>query len=410
MKILLVNKFFYLRGGAERAFFDTAELLKSRGHKTIFFSMKHPNNRESSFSEHFVSPVDFNQMSGFWNKIKAAGRILYSIESQKKIRKLLEQEKPKLVHLHNIHSQISPSILYAIKKYNLPVIMTLHDYKLICPVYTFLREGKLCEKCTGQNYYHCLTQKCSKDSYVKSLINTLEMYFHHQLLHIYNLVDIFICPSRFMQNKISQAGYKIKSHYLPNFIYPDKFVPSYTGEKETLVYFGRLSKEKGLFTLLKAVKNTDIKIKLIGDGPLKNDLKQKVKQEGLKNVILTGYQSGKELYDHIKKSWAAVLPSLWYENNPRMILESFALGKPLIGSRIGGIPELVIDEKTGFTFQPGSSEDLRNKILYLTRNPDKIHQMGKNARLWAEQNFGPETHFKKLIHIYRTAQNNKSQI
>ncbi|MBD3413070.1 MAG: glycosyltransferase [Candidatus Aminicenantes bacterium] len=408
MKILLVNKFFYLKGGAERAFFDTAELLKRKGHEILSFSMKHPNNKESSFSNYFVSPVDFNQISGFGNKIKAAGRILYSVESQKKISELMEYKRPGLVHLHNIHSQISPSILFAIKKYNLPVVMTLHDYKLACPVYTFFRDQKPCEKCSGQHYYHCLIHKCSKSSYFKSLLNTLEMYLHHQLLHIYGLVDAFICPSRFLYEKISETGYQFKSHYLPNFIHFDKYVPSYTWEDKTLVYFGRLSEEKGLSTLCEAAKGLDIKVKIIGDGPLKHDLEKKVSQENIKNIIFTGYQKGRHLYDHIKNSMAAVLPSLWYENNPRMILESFALGKPVIGSRIGGIPELVMDEKTGFTFKPGDAQDLRDKILYLTKNPVRIKQMGRHSRQWAERHFQPEIHFKKLMRIYKTVQKNTS--
>ncbi|MFQ6082628.1 MAG: glycosyltransferase family 4 protein [Candidatus Aminicenantia bacterium] len=403
MKILLVNKFFFLKGGAETSFFDTAEILQANGHKVVFFSMMHLENLDSLYSKYFVSRIDFENISSFIHKIKASGRILYSLEARKKLEELMKKEKPDITHLNNIHHQISPSILHTLKKYNLPIVMTLHDYKIVCPVYTMFSKGRTCEKCKGRKYYNCVLMRCCKDSYLKSFLNTLEMYLHHSILHIYDLVDVFISPSKFLKDKIVEMGFNAKVFHLPNFINVNDFIPSYTWNENTIVYFGRLSYEKGLVTLLSALKGLDIKCKIIGDGSLKESLKLKVKSEKIHNIEFLGYKFGDELRNEIKSSACVVLPSNWYENNPRAILEAFALGKPVIGSRIGGIPELVKDYKTGLTFEPGNPNDLREKILYLFNNLDKMIEFGKNARKFVEKNFNPEKYYQELMKIYRIA-------
>ncbi len=196
MKILLVNKFFFRKGGAETSLFKEAKLLKDNGHDVLFFSIAHPDNYNSSYSEYFVSRVDFDKVKTIRQKIMIAGRVLYSIEAKRKIERLIKVEKPDIAHLHNIYHQLSPSILHTLEKYDIPVIMTLHDYKLVCPVYTFLdNNGNICERCKSKRYYWCLLKKCNKGSLSKSFLNTLEMYLHHKILHIYNLVDLFISPS-----------------------------------------------------------------------------------------------------------------------------------------------------------------------------------------------------------------------
>ena len=403
MKILLVNKFFFLKGGAETYFFDTANVLENNGHKVIFFSMALQVNFDSPYSRYFVSRVDFENTSSFTQKIKASGRILYSLEAQKKLEQLVKREKPDIVHLNNVHHQISPSILPTLRKFNLPVVMTLHDYKMVCPVYTMLSKGRICEECKGRKFYHCLFNKCSKNSSLKSFLSTLEMYLHHNILHIYDSVDVFISPSKFLKGKIGEMGFHAKVFHLPNFINIKDLIPSYTWEENTIVYFGRLSHEKGLFTLLSAIEGLEVKCKIIGDGPIMENLEERVKEKALTNVSFLGYKPQKVLRTDIQKSMFTVLPSEWYENNPLAVVESFALGKPVIGSRIGGIPELVEDYKTGLTFKPGNSDDLREKILYLLNNSEKIIEIGKNARRFVEQNFNPNKYYQNIMRIYQLA-------
>ncbi|MCZ2845668.1 MAG: glycosyltransferase family 4 protein [Candidatus Bathyarchaeota archaeon] len=402
MKILLVNKFFPLKGGAETSFFDIAKVLKDNGHIVAFFSMMHPENFDSPYSKYFVSEVDFENVGSFIQKIKASGRILYSLEARKKIEELVKKEKPDIVHLNNIHHQISPSILYTLKKYNLPIVMTLHDYKIVCPVYLMFSKGRLCEKCKGRKYYYCLLNRCCKDSYLKSFLNTLEMYLHHSILHVYDLVDVFISPSKFLKDKIAEMGFNTEVFHLPNFINANDFALSYTWNKNTMVYFGRLSQEKGLFTLLSAIKGLGLKCKIIGDGPLKENLERRIKEEILTNVSFFGYKRQEELRVEVQKSMFVVLPSQWYENSPRSAWEAFALGKPVVASRIGGIPELVKDNQTGLTFEPGNTDDLKEKILYMIKNPDKVIEMGKNGRKFVEEKSNPERYYRELMKIYQS--------
>jgi len=403
MKILLVNKFFFPKGGSEISFFKTAEILENKGHQTIFLSMKHPKNLFSPYEAYFVSNVDFDGKDSIIGRFKNAIRIIYSIEARKKAVSLVEQHKPDLVHLHNYHHQISPSILSVFKKYNLPVVMTLHDYKVVCPAYTMFVGGETCDLCKHGRYYWCLLNRCTKDSFLKSAINMIEMYFQNSLLHVNRCIDIFISPSKFLMQKLKEMGFKNGIFFLPNIVYPRDYEPTYDFEEKSLVYFGRLSREKGLYTLINAAKKLSIGMKIIGDGPLRKELEEKVKTEKVKNVEFLGYLAGDHLKDEIRKAMAVVLPSEWYENNPITLIEAYALGKPVIGSKIGGIPELIIDDETGLTFEPKNTEDLTNKIMYLISNPDKIKQMGVNARRFVEDKLNPERYYSELMKIYQLA-------
>ncbi len=406
MKILLVNKFFYRKGGAEISFFDTANLLQKKRHKVKFFAMKHPDNLSSAYEKYFVSEVDYEAERSLFDKIKAGGRLLYSFEAKKKINELINNERPDIAHLNNIHHQISPSILHTLRDWNLPVVMSLRDYKLVCPAYTMLAKGKPCEKCKSGKYYWCLINRCSKNSYLKSLLNAMEMYLHHKILHIYDLVDVFISPSKFLKEKIKEMGFKGKVVYLPNFVNIDEYKPSYSWQTKSIVYFGRLSREKGLFTLLEAAKRLKLQLKIIGDGPLREEIEKTAEE----NTYPLGYLPPHSLKKEIKNSMAVVIPSEWYENNPRSISEAFALGKPVIGSRIGGIPELIDNGKTGLLFEPGNVDDLAAKISYLIKNKDQVRYMGELARKKAEQKYNSEKHYEKLMEIYQLALKNHKLI
>ncbi len=399
----MANKFFYPRGGSESVFFDTSRLLMSKGHQVVHFSMDHPSNVDSPYSRFFVSRLDFNESEGLRQKMKASGRILYSLEAKRKFESLLKKENPDIVHLHNIYHQISPSILHVCKKHKIPVVMTLHDYKLLCPVYTLFTGGRVCERCIRGRFFWCLLKKCNQDSFWRSFVNTTEMYLHHKFLRVYDCVDTFISPSQFLKEEMQKAGYADRVTYIPNFIWVDEIEPSYSWEDETIVYFGRLSPEKGLHTLLDALTDLDVKCTIIGDGPQKAELVHQTKTEELTNVTFVGHLPKKELMQGLKKSLFVVLPSLWFENSPRSVFEAFAHGKMVLGARTGGIPELVLDSQTGLTFNPGDSSDLKEKIVYLLCNKEKIIAMGKRAREIVEDQFDPETHYTKLLEVYGKA-------
>ncbi|MDI6812499.1 MAG: glycosyltransferase family 4 protein [Deltaproteobacteria bacterium] len=400
LKILVVNKYFYIRGGAEKVFFDEVSLLEQKGHEIGVFSMEHPRNAPSRYAPFFVSGVDYEGKMGTWQKLWEAGRILYSLEAKKKMRRLLQQEHFDLVHLHNIYHQISPSILDAIATAGLPAVMTLHDYKMVCPTYSLLADKRVCECCFQGRYFHSLWRRCAKDSYAKSFLSMAEMYLHHRLLKIYGKVALFIAPSRFLKAKVEESGFPYRIIHLPYFLNARDYQPNFISEEQSLVYFGRLSPEKGLETLIKAMSGVPANLKIIGEGPQRPRLEYLAGQLRLNNVQFLGYRQGDALFDEIKKSRFTVLPSEWYENYPVSVLESFALGKPVVGARIGGIPELVRDHDTGLTFEPGNIQDLQEKICFLMEEPDVITAMGKRARQFVEEVADPERHYQKLLKIY----------
>ncbi len=406
MRILLINKFLYLRGGDAISTISTGGLLRSKGHEVVFWGMDHPlNPPDYSYKQYFVPYVDLNNASGIRDRFKIAINMLYSVEAKRRLEKLVLIYKPDIVHLNNFAHQISPSILHVTYKYNIPVVMTMHDYKTICPTYSMLRKGKTCERCKDGRYYQCFMNRCTKDSYTKSLLNTVEMYLHQKLLRLYDLIDIFISPSMFMKSKCAGMGRPDRIVSLPHFIDISKYCPKYESTEQSIVYFGRLSHEKGLLTLIRAMRNIPgTSLKIIGEGPLKNDLESEVLSLNLENIEFLGYKSGEELRKEISNSKFVVFPSECYEVFGLTVIESFALGKPVIGSRIGAIPELVKDNETGLTFEPNNPEDLSAKVKELLNSPERIVEMGKNARAYAERELNSEKHYTGLMEIYERAQ------
>jgi len=396
-----------MKGGDAISTITTGKLLNNHGHHVSFWGMEHPRNPNYPYRHLFLPYLDFNQPGGPLRQLTLACNILYSIEAKRKIRKLLKIDKPDIVHLNNFAHQISPSILDVFAEHRIPVVMTMRDYKLVCPSYAMLTpDGRQCEKCKNAKFYQCFLNKCVKDSYLKSFLNTLEMYFH-RWIHIYDKIDTFISPSEFLKNKVREMGLKAKVVCLPNFIEINEFIPQFEPRGNRIVYFGRLSREKGICTLIEAMKGLECDLVVIGAGPLKSNLMSKVKKERLDNIHFLGYKTGFELKSEIQNSIAVVLPSECYENNPRTVMESFALGKPVIGSRIGGIPELIHDGETGFTYNAGDAADLRSKIELLLGDPILTIKMGKRARKFVEDNLNSEDHYQKLMKIYQSAIDNK---
>ena len=403
MRVLQVNKFFYYKGGSERVFFDTVSLLRAKGHEILTFSMRQPQNLHSSEEEYFVSEVDFKK-GGLTKQVTNSMRLLYSLEARRKLEDLIRKERPQLAHLYNIYHQISPSILHSLKKFGIPVVMSLYDFKVVCASYLMLQGGKPCEECKGGKYYRCLMNSCVKGSRLKSLISALEMHLHHDLLGIYRYVDYFISPSLFLKHKVKEMGFNGKVINLAYSIDCSDYIPQYQWQEDSIVYFGRLSPEKGLFTILEAVKeNKNLNLKIIGDGPIKEALIKKAEEDGLDNVNFLGYKPENQMRQEIGKAKFVIMASECYENYPRSVMEAFALGKPVIGSNIGGIPELVREGETGLLFNPGDAKELSSKIDHLNKKPQEIIAMGVNARRFVEEKLGPEVYYQKLMDVYYAA-------
>jgi glycosyltransferase involved in cell wall biosynthesis len=331
MKILMVNKFFYQRGGSEAYMLDLSDLLKKQGHQVIEFSMEDEKNEPSQYSQYFVANIDFAKQEGILKDIKKALQAIFSFEAQAKLEQLIIKEKPDIAHLHNFSFQLTPSVIIALKKHKIPIIWTLHDYKLICPNFRLFTKGKVCERCKKHKYYNGFFYKCLNDSWAMSLVAMLEMYWHKFFLKSYDKVDLFISPSKFLAQKIKDWGIspnKIKQVY--NFIDYQKMNQEIELGKG-LLYFGRLTAEKGIMTLVKAMaKLPEMQLKIIGDGPQKNEIKNFIRDKRLKNIELIGHQKSQQLYEYVKRARVVIVPSIWYENNPIAILEAFALPNRLL--------------------------------------------------------------------------------
>lgn len=410
MKVLLINKFFYLRGGIEKHLFDLAELLKQNGHSVAFFSMQHEKSLPSEWSSYFIKNVEYDRKNNLGKELKILVNTLFSFEAKYKLLKLIDDFKPDIAHVLNFHHQLSPSILFALKEKGVPVVIKLPDYKIVCPSYLLSNHGRLCELCSGQRFYNCLVTKCHKNSLMKSLLVTLESYLHHKILKSYKDVKCFICPSKFLMDKVRQMGLRGNLVHLHNFIEPEMFLPNLEQKERKLIYFGRLSHEKGILTIIEAMKGLDVELELIGSGPLEEDIRNKIKNEGIPNVKLRGYLTGEALFKKIKTSWAAVIASVVYENNPISVMEAFAFGIPVIGSKIGGIPELVREGETGLLFEAGNVKDLRSKIQKMFSESAIAMRMGESARKFAQEELNAQKFYNKLMDIYQSALNSKKVI
>ena len=403
MKILMVNKYFHIKGGSETYIFSLKELLEANGHEIVEFSMHDPQNLASLYADYFVSNIDYNQSVGFLKKLQYAANIIYSREAYAKISQLIDLVKPDVAHLHLFQHQLSPSILYALKKKGIPIVYTAHDLKCLCANYKMLVNNRVCEDCKDGQHYNCWKNRCVKNSRLKSALNVIEMYVH-EYFQSYQLIDVIITPSMFFRNKFIEYGFDAnKIAYLPNFLDAGKFTPVYEYDNY-FIYLGRLSEEKGVFTLLQAMHQVQgIQLYIIGTGPLEEPIAQKIKGQGLEaRVKLLGYRSGGELDQLKAQAMFSVMPSEGYENAPYSLLEMMAIGKPVIGSNIGGIPEMIEAGNTGLLFNTKDADDLAAQINLMKNNPELVWKYGHNARDKLLAEYNSPGHYDGMEKIYKS--------
>lgn len=364
MKILMINKFLYPNGGSETYIFELGKQLIQMGHEVQYFGMEHVGRVVGNRVESYTSGMDFH--TGKLQKMIYPFKIIYSVEARKKLRKVLDDFKPDAVHLNNFNFQLTPSVIYEVRSWEkkhgkkIRLIYTAHDYQLICPNHMMRipLSDENCERCIVEGFSSCSRNKCIHNSKVKSILGTIEGKIY-AALGTYRELDCIICPSEFMKRKLdSNPIFASKTIVLHNFI-PD--TPRIDQEKKNYVlYFGRYSKEKGVDTLLEVCRKLpEIPFIFAGNGPLEEEVSRVV------NVENRGFLSGNELYKTIAEAAFSIYPSEWYENCPFSVMESIALGTPVIGADIGGIPELIDNGKTGMLFQSKSIEGLEAAVRAL---------------------------------------------
>lgn len=394
MKLLVANKFFHLNGGSERVFFQERDFLIGKGVKVVDFSMQDPRNLESPYAGYFIRHVDYESQNGFVGTLRAGLSFIHSREAVRQLERLVAHEKPDIAHLHNIYHQLTPSIIPVLKRHGIKVVLTLHDYKLVCPSYLALCGDEICTACDGRHFWQPLARNCQK-SRAREMLLALEAEFH-KWRGSYEAVDLFLAPSQFLADLIGRRVSRDKILVLRNGIDLVEWQPG-AADRGYALYFGRVAREKGIETLLAAHGGLESKLplKIVGTGPLFESLSARFPR-----VEFLGYKTGEELKTLIADAAFVVVPSEWYENCSMAVLEAMALGKPVIGSRIGGIPEQIENGRTGFLFEMGNREELSEKMQRLTACPELRAVMGLTARRKLEECYSLRRHNDQLFTIY----------
>lgn len=395
-RILFSNKFNYIRGGDYVVMNSTERALHKRGYETAEFAMEYEKNEPSSWSGYFAREVSFFN-NKLCDRLDGAKRVLGLGDITQSFSKILDDFRPDVVHLHNIHSYLSPVIARLAHRRGCRVVWTLHDYKLLCPTYACLRDGQPCEKCYTCSKLPVIAHRCMKGSLAASVMAWLEaVRWDRKTLE--KCVDAFVCPSEFMAAKMKQGGFSPqKLNVICNFVSPD-IIGRITSQpsparSDYFIYAGRISPEKGIRNLLEVASALPYRLIVAGDGPLREELQTKYKR--CDNLTFTGHLPQSQLAKLVQEARFAVLPSQWYENNPLGVIEALCAGTPVVGSRMGGIPEL-IDENCGLIFSAFDSNDLTDKL----NDAMQCHWDNELIAQKAQQRFSEETHIEKLLKIY----------
>lgn len=405
MNILFLNNYYYLRGGSERVFFGEMALMKKNGHQISAFARKHPDDFPTVYSRFFPPDMATDRVRFSFEALKTVMEMLYSKSAKQGLSLLIKENKPEIAHVHNMYGRLTTSVLDVLTGNKIPVVMTLHDHKLICPTYRCMRNNQICEDCGNGNYYKAVARRCHKNSLAASGVVALESYYCSWFDKYKNNIRFFISPSRFLADKLINYGWpEDRIKMIPNFLSISEFEPLYK-HGGYFLYLGRLSEEKGIHTLIEAFKALDsqeTELLIVGDGPLRKDLENSAASD--KRIRFTGYLSGDELRKITQEAMALIIPSECYENAPLSIIEAMAYGKPVIGSMTGGIPEMVTEGKTGFLFKPGDVADLTGTMKkLLSLDIHEIETMGRSARKNVEETYTEESHYQKLMEIYQEA-------
>ena len=421
MRILLANKFYYRRGGDCIYMLNLEQLLKAHGHEVAVFAMDYPENLETPWQRYFPSNM---------SKLKAFTRPFGDGETKRKFTQLLEDFKPDVVHLNNIHTQLSPVIAEIAHKKGIRVVWTLHDYKLLCPRYDCMRGGDNCELCFStaddslshanladaadkksrirelenksassaksarKIKWNCVKYSCMKGGKIGSFIGYKEaVKWNRERLE--NDTDVFVCPSQFMADKMAQGGFDSKKLVtLCNFIDIEKCKRADDYQKgDYYCYVGRLSHEKGVKTLIEAANQLPYRLVVIGGGPLMDELKAVAHD----NIEFVGFKQWDDIKQLVGGARFSVIPSEWYENNPLSVIEAECLGTPVLGARIGGIPELIEEGKSGVTFASKDVNDLKDKTLQMWNATFDYHKIAEESM----KRYNAEEYYKNIMRIYQ---------
>lgn len=390
MRILILHNRYQITSGEESVVQAEQTLLKSRGHTVK------------------VLEVDNREIEGVFNKVKAAINVVYSLSSKGIVKNAILQFKPEIVHVHNFFPLLSPSVYFACNEAGIPVVQTLHNYRLLCASASLYRDGRVCEDCLGKPFgWSGVIHKCYRSSSIGSAAVAAMSSVHHWLGTWSERVEAYICLTEFAREKFIQGGLPANKLFVkPNFVYPhqvSKTTQASFNDELYALYVGRLYEEKGIITLLAAWKqlNEKIKLKIVGDGPLFQQVREEIQH--ISGIELLGKQSSERVYQLMANSQFVVVPSEWYEPFGLVVIESFAVGTPVLASKIGALSEIVDRGQNGLQFRPGDVGDLVMKVQWALNHPNELIQMGQRAYEEFKVKYSDETNYSQLMSIYENA-------
>ena len=399
--LLSINNYNYVRGGAEFVFLNHNQIFSDSGWDIVSFCMRHAKNETSQWEKYFVDEIELSEDYGLYGKAVKSVKAIYSREARTKLKHLISDTRPDVAHAHNIYHHISPSILSVLREHGIPSFLTLHDLKLACPAYRMISQNSICERCKGGAFHQAARNRCMHGSAALSAWVMTEAYVH-KFLGSYEHVDQFVVPSRFYIDKFVEWGWsRDRFTYIPNFVDAETIDPCYQPGKDFL-YFGRLSAEKGLGTLIQAAGKAGVGLQILGTGPEEDALKSLARQHNV-TVDFAGFVSGDALFDRLRGSRAIILPSEWYENAPISLLEAYAAGKPVLGANIGGIPELITNDR-GRVFESFSIDSLADTLIEFDGLDDgDIAAMGQAAREYVIAEHSRQSYLQRCQALYQGA-------
>ncbi len=405
MKILLVNKFYYLSGGAERYVRLWEDVLRAHGHEVIPFAMQDERNWPTPYDHHFTRPIRFDTGASLRTRLSAGLRSIYSVDAARRIRQLIRETQPDIAHVHSYCYQLTPSILPPLRKAGIPVFQTAHEYEHICANQRLLSDsdGAICEACRTGRWYAPIAARCIKGSLGASIIGSIARLADRSLGLSHKAIRRVITPSDFMRRKMIDFGMDgERIVHVPNFVVANEFDPS-RPPGDYFLFMGRLVRHKGIMTLLAAARSLpDMPIRLAGNGPLQDEVKETIARDNLRNVQLLGFMDGPPLRAQIEAARGIIVPSEWYENCPLVVIEAMAAGRPVIATSMGGIPELVSDGETGILYASGAVPSLVESLRQLWQDRALAKSMGAAGRRRVEEYYGAESHYRAMMKILST--------
>ncbi len=407
MRLLGVHRLHHRKGGAEGVHLDHLALFRSRGWACAEFAMAHPDNEASEWSAYF--PSEFTPPSGL-SSLKALPRFFYSGEARRKFARLLDDFRPDVIHAHGVYHHLTNSILKPARERGVPIVYTLHDYKLVCPAYHFYTEQNgVCEKCRGGRQWNCLTHRCSHGSLAMDALYAVDGLAQWYGGALREAVARFVGPSRFIVEKFAEHGFpRAKLRYVPNFfesaddaaVSPGAVEAIRAAHGRHILYFGRLSAEKGLDDLIDAAVSAGAPLVIVGDGPKRDELERQAQRLGAR-CVFTGHLKGAALWAHVEAASAIALPSVSYEIAPKSVLEAQARGRPIVTTRIGGLPEMVEDGVSGLVVEPGDRAGLAGALKrILAMDEAQLAAFGAKGRAQALSAFTRERYYRDMTAIY----------